>query len=80
MSLKGTPGISNGYSTENRSFLSWSVLSPGELSRFVHLLVSGLTFISRNVKFGNWSLQVCFLFLFIYLFTNLWHTKTEAKG
>ena len=66
--LKGT--ISNGYSTANRSFLSWSgfnlrkyrrneVLSPEELNRLVHLFVCGVTFIPRKVNIGNWSLQVC---------------------
>ena len=53
VSLKGT--ISNGYSTTNRSFLSWSwsargfaniretnVLSPEELKRLVHLFVCGV--------------------------------------
>ena len=57
MSLKGT--ISNGYLTANFLILSWSVLSPEELKRLVHLFVSCLTFIPRKVNFGNWSLQVC---------------------
>ena len=43
-----------------RYFLgSTNVLSPEELKRFVHLFVSGLTFIPRKVNSGNWSLQVC---------------------
>ena len=40
------------------TFVSWSVLSPGELNRLVRLLVSGLV-IPRKFNFGNWSLQVC---------------------